>query len=157
MQYGSNLRALHLAATIVLFVETSLWIDTSQRIWHCTNIFSSVLQPSLENMRDKHLLHRHYMALYAAQSKDLSGLVFFIICCLLVWKWWIGDGWATYVGSSAMLRHLWMENMVSFIVCNLCASFRWHRSNTSVISSWYLPIQLVIHDEFACSKLSFDR
>ena len=38
-----------------------------------------------------------------------------------------------------MLRHLCIENIVSFIVCNLCASFLWHRSNTSVMSSWYLP------------------
>ena len=45
----------------------------------------------------------------------------------------------THVGSSAMLRHLCIENIVSFIVCNLCASFLWHRSNTSVMSSWYLP------------------
>ena len=49
----------------------------------------------------------------------------------------------THVGSSAMLRHLCIENIVSFIVCNLCASFLWHRSNTSVMSSWYLPHILI--------------
>ena len=69
-----------------------------------------------------------------------------------------------------MLRHLWMENMVSFIVWSLCASLRWHRSNTSVMSSWYLwcmanytgatfliycpafRIKVVIQDESVCFK-----
>ena len=33
-----------------------------------------------------------------------------------------------------MLRHLWIWNKVSLNVCSLWASFRWQRSNTSVMS-----------------------
>ena len=39
-EWHCNPRALHLVVNNVLCGGLSLWIDTSQRIWHCTNIFS---------------------------------------------------------------------------------------------------------------------
>ena len=39
-EWHCNPGALHLVVNNVLYGGRSLWIDTSQRIWHCTNIFS---------------------------------------------------------------------------------------------------------------------
>ena len=100
-EWHCNPGALHLVVNNVLYGGRSLWIDTSQRIWHCTNIFSCfTTQPWKYYGRDTTFTST--LALCSILTLlTLIGYDYWLFCCKKKLTWDPLQCWDTCVSRTS--------------------------------------------------------